>query len=292
MNSGSLSKNRTQVVNKVVSSFVLALVVLAYLATSSIAFACNGGNIPGGNPPGGNIPGGNSPGGNPLGGNSPGGNPLGGNSPGGNHRGKHSSGTTTNTNTTTGSIAASFRQIIQDLKDGKESFIFQGQVIKIADCKQGQLINITFPNDPFLKDVSPLSAECLGSNKAIVKVPFLESPISLQIKVNSDGTGILSFVDNKISTSTVAINTTVIGTRQTSFEFQDSTPSDWQLFSLKHAPLKMSAINKPGQKFLIRKVGTSTFLQAQFLSRRGVYRNQVLVTLPDHTLLTKPLSEL
>jgi hypothetical protein len=242
MNSESLDKNR---VKKVVFPFVLVLVALAYLTTSSIAFACNGGGGGGGG--------------------------------GGKNGGNGSSG-----------LSASLRQVTQDLKDGKENFLFQSQVIKIADCKQGQLITITFPNEPSLNNVS-LKAECLGNNKAIVTVPTLPdltSPIQIQLVVKPDGSGTVT------SVNTVTTQTTISGTRRAFSVFQDSTPSDWQVFSLKHSSLKISAIKKPGQKFLIRRVGTLTFLPAQFLSRKGVYHNQVLVTLPDKTLLTKSLSEL
>jgi hypothetical protein len=109
-------------------------------------------------------------------------------------------------------------QIVQDLKDGKERFIFRGRAIKLTDCKQGRLINITFPNDPSLKDVSHLmSVKCIGNNKAIVKVDF-RNPlmpnmplIQFQLEVNHDGAGTLTHVH---AITPITPPNTVSGTRR------------------------------------------------------------------------------
>ena len=251
MNSGSLDKNRTQVVKKVVCLFVLVLVALAYLMTSSIAFASNGEKFDTGN-------------------------------------------------------SSGYHAIITALEKGTEKF---SNLLKFANCEQGRLINITFPNDP---GVPSLEAECLGNNEVLVNIalpklslpklslpklslpkPSLPNPPTpdlskiqeVLLKMKNDGSGIVRLVH------TLATNTMASGTGQTFPEFQGCTPSDWQLFSPMRTPLNMSAITKAGQMFLIRRVGKSTFLPAQFLGKGNVGYNQVLVTLPDQTLLTKPLSE-
>ena len=294
MNSGFLDKNRTQVVKKVVFLFILALVALAYLATSSIAFACfpgedspgggstvgkshggsfGGGSFGGGSSTGGSFGGGSFPGKSSAGGSFGGGSFAGGKfqfsggtgkvvgggancrlenfrkfgekrqgvgredtsactggsvpstgkrnvsgtgkkSPCGNIPGTGKKSSCRKKHSSSSYIAAGLKQITQGLKDGKERFVFQGHAIKLTDCKQGQLINVTFPNDSSLKDVSHLmSVKCLGNNKAIVKVDSHNSLKSnmpstqFQLEVNPDGVGTLTPV------RTITPNKTVSGTR-------------------------------------------------------------------------------
>jgi len=74
--------------------------------------------------------------------------------------------------------------------------------------------------------------------------------------------------------------------------FQNSSSSDWLLFTLNNSPLKRSAIKKAGQKFKIERIGSSILMKAVYLGSGNIGQNLVLVTLLNGQLISIPLSDL
>jgi len=241
MNRVSLGKTRRRAVKRVIFLFVFALVALAYVATPLTAFAC-GGNGGGGNDGGGNNGGGNNGGGN-------------------------------------GGVAASDKQVIDDLKKGtgagEELSDINGTSIKFTDLKKGQKFKVKFA------DGVSLDAEFVGGGKAIVNLP---SGAQVICQPQPDGTAIVTAVNGNLPPATAS------STKETLSLFQNGSSSDWQLFTLHHIPLDRSTIRKTGQNFLIKRIGDNTFMQAEYLGSGNVGHNLVLVTVPISKSKSKPIT--
>ena len=280
MNSNSLGKARTRVVNKLVFLFVFALVALAYVVTP--VFACGGNNNGNGNNNGSgnaaaagvrqqqkkNRANNNNNGGgngvaaatrqqrkNRANNNNNNGN---GNDSNKNDNDNNGNGNNGNGNGNGNGISASTnQQALDDLKNGlNETFTnSSAATVTLKDITPGKQFKINF------SDGISLNATLTNTKKATVTLPD-GTTITVQVDVANDKV----ILSNKPTALTNSDKQTITLLRK------NSLAGNLQLFTNGPTPIELSALQRVGQKFKIKMEGT--LLNAVFLGN-----NQALVTL-------------
>jgi hypothetical protein len=182
-------------------------------------------------------------------------------------------------------VAASDNQAIADLKGASKiaSLTIKGNPVQLNDIKPPDKFQIAF-EDGVKLDAVCVVAGIAPNAAAIVQLPSGKKKL-FQPKAKGD----------KIVTDIVAsdqIPQSVANGSKESSLFQNSSSSDWLLFTLNNSPLKRSAIKKAGQKFKIERIGSSILLKAVYLGSGNIGQNLVLVTLLNKQLISIPLSAL
>lgn len=182
-------------------------------------------------------------------------------------------------------VAASDNQAIADLKGASKiaSLTIKGNPVQLNDIKPPDSFQIAF-EDGVKLDAVCIVAGIAPNAAAAVKLPSGKKKL-FQPKAKGD----------KIVTDIVAsdqIPQAIANGSKESSLFQNSSPSDWLLFTLNNSPLDRSAIKKAGQRFKIERIGSSILMKAIYLGSGKVGQNSVLVTLPSKQLVSIKLSSL